>query len=288
MSASSASSTSSASPLMLLASVLLHGIALSALVLFSATVLAPSRPVEVEPTQVKLVEAPGGTPIMEKITPDPDSVVETPLPHEAALVDTPAQPEPQARHKVERKLSSAVAPTAIPLKQRRTKPKTVEAPPKDKPNPDKDVKKEDPQAFLDKRLAAIQSSVDKKRAADSKTNPNKRGLTRLGVQDQHSGLLDPEIARWFGTVRRNVNSRWSVFEDSRNLDRATVIGVKLGDNGELVHATVDETSGDKTFDSSAMSAVFQAAPFPPLPEQLREKIRQAGGLALRFTRGGMQ
>jgi TonB family protein len=68
----------------------------------------------------------------------------------------------------------------------------------------------------------------------------------------------------------------------------TVIGVKIADNGRLMDASVDKSSGDQVFDRSAMRAVFQAAPFPPIPSELKEKISKAGGLALRFTPKGMQ
>jgi len=64
--------------------------------------------------------------------------------------------------------------------------------------------------------------------------------------------------------------------------------VKLSDYGKLLDATVDESSGYLVFDRSAMRAVFQASPFPAVTPAIREKIQSAGGLALRFTAGGMQ
>jgi TonB family protein len=72
------------------------------------------------------------------------------------------------------------------------------------------------------------------------------------------------------------------------LERITIVGVRIADNGRLMDASVDESSGDQVFDRSAIRAVFQAAPFPPIPSELKEKISRAGGLALRFTSKGMQ
>ena len=72
------------------------------------------------------------------------------------------------------------------------------------------------------------------------------------------------------------------------MERVTIIGVKIADNGRLMDASVDESSGDQVFDRSAMRAVLQAAPFPPIPSELKEKISKAGGLAFRFTPKGVQ
>jgi colicin import membrane protein len=89
-------------------------------------------------------------------------------------------------------------------------------------------------------------------------------------------------------VRSRVNLHWSVFAEDQPVRRVTIIAVKIADDGELIDARVDESSGNQTFDLSAMRAVRQAAPFPSVPRMLREEIRKRGGLALRFTPGGMQ
>ena len=76
--------------------------------------------------------------------------------------------------------------------------------------------------------------------------------------------------------------------DQTKLDKIAVIGVQIAEDGKLVDASIDSSSGDKLFDNSALRAIFHAAPFPPIPQEVTDKIRQSGGLALRFTPGGMQ
>jgi colicin import membrane protein len=192
---------------------------------------------------------------------------------------------------VDRRTSSVVEPQIIPLKKRKTEPKSVSSQSQEKPKQEKVTKKEDPKTFLEKRLAAIRDNVNKKKSAESETGHAMGGSPNSGVSGQHqgSGITDLETARWFDIVRQRVNSQWSVFSDNRNVRSVTVIGVKISDSGELVNPTVDESSGDYVFDKSALRAVSRAAPFlPPVPEQVRVKIRQSGGLALRFTPSGMQ
>jgi hypothetical protein len=44
------------------------------------------------------------------------------------------------------------------------------------------------------------------------------------------------------------------------------------------NVAVDESSGDELFDKSAMRRILQGAPFPALPCEAAEKIRDAGGM----------
>ncbi|MGC8604942.1 MAG: TonB family protein [Desulfomonilaceae bacterium] len=98
-----------------------------------------------------------------------------------------------------------------------------------------------------------------------------------------------EIARWFEAVRNRINSHWSVLgEESKAPAKATIISVQLSDDGRLLEASIDSGSGDGFFDSSAMRAIYQSAPFPPMSPEISAKIRAEGGLALRFTPGGLQ
>ena len=61
--------------------------------------------------------------------------------------------------------------------------------------------------------------------------------------------------------------------DNRSVSEITVIGVRLGDDGRVMDVAIDESSGDETFDRSAIRAVLQASPLPPLTPETREKVR---------------
>ena len=66
------------------------------------------------------------------------------------------------------------------------------------------------------------------------------------------------------------------------------MGIKLAEDGRLIDARLDRASGDVVLDRSALRAVAQANPFPAVPTEVAEKIRQEGGLALEFTVRGMK
>jgi colicin import membrane protein len=276
-----------ASPWMLAISVALHGLFFALVIILSATFAKKLAPIE-QISSVKLVAAPASAAAMEKIEQSPPAVVaEVPS---AELEQTPVtadRPDPP-REAIEARAMRPPAKDIIPLKKRKSQPQRVEAAKK----PEKKAKEEpapkEPSAenHLQKRLASISKEVERRKKealAQSQRGPG--GVT--GSQGG-GGVVDEELVRWLEGVRNRINSHWSILGDQRNLQRVTVIGVKIAENGRLLDASVHNSSGDDVFDGSALRAVFQADPFPRVPSQVMERIQKAGGLALRFTPGGVQ
>ena len=177
------------------------------------------------------------------------------------------------------------------MKKRKQKPEKIE--PKKKPTEQKreaEKPKKEPEKklnsndFVEKRLAAIKKDLETKKSEKSKN----RGASGLDTPAGAGSSNDVEIARWFEAVRNKINSHWSVFGDEQKAARVTIISIQIGDDGQLLDASIDRSSGDRFFDSSAMRAIHQAAPFPAMTAEVSDKIKAAGGLALRFTPGGLQ
>ncbi len=186
----------------------------------------------------------------------------------------------------------------IQMKKRRQKPEKIEPKKKEieaKPKPDKtrveNEKKSNPNEFLEKRLAAIKKNLETKKPGKAQNIDDKGLETPAGAGGRASGngaSGDAEIAQWFDAVRRRINSNWSVFADEQRTPRVTIISLQLSKEGQLIHASIDSSSGDHVFDGSAMRAIHQSAPFPAMTSEISAKIQAAGGLALRFTPGGLQ
>jgi colicin import membrane protein len=66
-------------------------------------------------------------------------------------------------------------------------------------------------------------------------------------------------------IQQAVQSVWSRPPSARNGMRA-IIQIRMLPTGELVDATITESSGDPAFDRSAENAVYRAAPFRELQE----------------------
>ncbi|MGB9617977.1 MAG: TonB family protein [Desulfomonilaceae bacterium] len=241
--------------------------------------------------RVSLVEEPSPNPVAQTIARGPVRMQQPEVSEPLAQQELPAVALDAERKVIAYKTANQTDAAVIPLKKRKAAPRRIE---NSKPEPPKKQetktaeKKDDPKDFLERRLARIRSEVEKKK----KEQPAVRESTGL-ASGQRGGaargpVLSEDFVRWFEDVRGRINAHWSLIGDNRKREKFAVIGVKLSEDGRLLEATVDETSGDPLFDKSAMRAVFLASPFPPMPVEIREKIKQAGGLALRFSPGGIQ
>jgi colicin import membrane protein len=286
-------SPDAASPRMLLISASLHALFLFGIVILSFSMTKWPAPKDEVVSKVRLVNAESGPPVIEKAQQGPIKAPSA-LPREDvdAHMATPMERE-STRQTLETAAVNLAHKDVIPLRKRKKPAEHVEPPKKpDTKKPDEATakKKESPQTFLEKRLASIRKNVENRQTDAPPSSPGAADSQISGRNGSREGgaVAQEELLRWLEEVRNRINSRWLVFGDLRQVPRLTVIGVKIGDNGRLIDATVNESSGDEVFDKSALRAVFQADPFPAASTEVMGKIRKAGGLALRFTPKGMQ
>ena len=293
MSALLVRSRDGASPRMLAVSAVLHGLLLLIVMICSAALQVQRPPTPEEVTRVVLTEQPEGPPAAEKIQPGPVKDPEPTLPEDSQQTE-PLDPPPKLKREIvqAQELSKESPPAAVRLTKRKKPPKRVEAPKKEPAPPEKQEKKESPESFLENRLASLRKDVESRKSAPAarKPAPEAKAVPAQGSHGSASGngTVDAEAARWLALVKTRINANWSLPANGRQVERVAIIGVQISDNGALANVAVDSSSGDEFFDKSAMRAVFQAAPFPSPPTEVARKIRDAGGLALRFTPRGMQ
>jgi periplasmic protein TonB len=293
MTSSYSRSPAGASPWGLLLSVCLHGLMFLVVISLSISLSKVNKPVEESISRVKLVAPQAYSPVVEHIQQGPAEAPNV-LPEALIEPESPEKVSEKPRATLEARVVAPQNRDVITVKKRKKPPRRVEAakePDKKKPQPETAKKKEDPRSFLEKRLAAIRQDVESKKTDaaprhSAQGDGSRTSAPHNGKQGGPSG--DELLAQWFDGVKTRINAHWSILGDDRQLERVTIIGVRIADDGRLVDASVDESSGDQVFDRSAMRAVVQAAPFPPIPSEVEEKISKAGGLALRFTPKGMQ
>lgn len=275
---------------MLAISAGLHIVAIAFLIMSAKYFSVAPKVTDLGVTNVKLVEArPLTKSAMEQL---PQQAMEkTP---EIASIE-PSEPARKPNTEIEQlktvfAKAEPLAP-AIQMKKRKQKPEKIEPrkkPAEAKPKTEKPAKEPEKKLnsndFLEKRLAAIKKDLETKKSEKSRN----RGASGLDTPAGSGSSNDVEIARWFEAVRNRINSRWSVFGDEQKAARVTIISIQIGDDGRLLDASIDSSSGDRFFDSSAMRAIHQASPFPPMTADVSDRIKAAGGLALRFTPGGLQ
>jgi TonB family protein len=286
-------SRDAASPWMVLLSVCLHAAGIIAIVAVSFSITTPTKPRE---TRVTLVQVPIGPPVVEKIETGPAELPpDLPAPEVVEAPPLSAEDAEVSRDTVEQTKLTTLKSEPVQLTKRK-KPlqrMAAEKPPEKPKEPltkkEPPPKKEDDKAYMEKKMAALEEKVKNRRAESRSAAPrNETKPDGKGGQQGEAGA-DEESARWFNAVRRQVQSHWSLMADPRQIEGLKVkIGVNIANNGEVRGVSVDGSSGDQMFDNSAMRAVYQAAPFPPLPPQVNAEITRKGGLALNFTPRGIQ
>ena len=285
------------SPGMLIASLIIHGILLISLVVLYASSHERPESKYVNVSRVKLVEHPRPEDIEKKLKTETFSQVEEPEPAPlriAKLEKTDIRPKTQA---LTSKLLSSRSEKKIQIKKYKRKAQKIEAKKKTaedqidrNPEPQKS---KSPDEVIEKRLAEIRKQLKKKHEENSREISTHSSHTE-GDRGQSVGgnaeptVEDPQLVMWLEQVKQRINENWSILPHTTEFDKVAVIGVKMARDGSLLVASVDSSSGDELFDRSAIRAVHQASPFPPVPPQAVERIRVAGGLALRFTPGGLQ
>lgn len=268
---------------MLAVSLLLHGALMCAVILYSYRGTLAKKPPQPTITPVEIVAVSEGVPEPHKLDPGPPQVPPA-APQSDLKAVAPIREEPPARPDlIEAKTIKRKKQPRIKTKRRKRPPRTVEAP---KPEPQKQKpqpkeKKEDPGDLVEKRLDEIRKRLKEK----SKNATSRPGLPDR--PDRDPPTVDRELLLWFGKVRERINDHWAVVRGVSTEKRVASVGLELSRDGEVVKATVIRSSGDRLFDTSVLRAIFQSAPFPPIPPRVWEKIRKEGGLELRFNSGGL-
>ena len=272
-----------ASNSMMLVSIGLHLIALIAIIIMSYSFSSPAKVVGPVVSNVKLVESGASQVQLAKPEVSMSEPAIIPLTREFA---EPATAHAPVQERLTSSFSEAKPAPSLQLQKRKKPPQKIQET-KTVPTKKAAPKEPDNSKYLESRLSEIRSKMRDKpnetRSAENVETRPARSSGRVGAS-----AADMELVRWFELVKNKVNTHWSLLGDQTRLDKITVVGVQITEDGKLIDASIDSSSGDKLFDNSALRAVFHAAPFPPIPNEVNEKIKQSGGLALRFTPGGMQ
>ncbi len=75
------------------------------------------------------------------------------------------------------------------------------------------------------------------------------------------GVLDIYLAQ----LRERIRAFWAIPDVLLKEGVKAVIRVKIDEQGRLLLAKVEESSGDPNFDRSVLQALYKAEPFPPPP-----------------------
>ena len=107
--------------------------------------------------------------------------------------------------------------------------------------------------------------------------PEQRGVSKKISKE----LFELRFKEYYLMVSERITSLWVYGGSEKNL--VTIITMEIAPDGKLLKGEIENSSGVKAFDQSAINAVRKAAPFPPLPEEISDSSLSVG---LRFCPHG--
>ncbi len=119
---------------------------------------------------------------------------------------------------------------------------------------------------LKKALEKIKRNVRQRKAQGETTTPPAGGGT------------PGEKNLYFSAIRNQIMRSWILPENLiENLyDLEAIVNFTIHADGSISDIHLEEGSGNKTFDASAIRAIKQAAPFPAFPRAIRKKSIDIG------------
>jgi colicin import membrane protein len=101
--------------------------------------------------------------------------------------------------------------------------------------------------------------------------PGAAGFT-AGATGTGGGIVKgPEYVRYYNEMRARIKSSWTW--PGRRTDVRVTVSFSVQDNGEINGLRIIRSSGDRSYDESVIRAVRKATPFPPLPVNIKEELR---------------
>jgi len=144
---------------------------------------------------------------------------------------------------------------------------------KKEPLPDKESSS-DSEEKIEKeieRLRAIKA-ISNNKAEKEKTSEIEVIRRRLSDQSGSTGR-GKSIASdsYYALIKSKIESEWiHPGFDTKGLE--VIISINIGSDGKILLRTVEKTSGNMFFDSSAVKAISKASPLPPPPPHVEKEI----------------
>lgn len=236
-----------------------------------------AKPTEPQPA------APSPAKPAQPVAPTPPIPVAKPAPVIPAkpITPTPAKPAPTPA-----KPSQPTINVGKPTKPASPKPAQPPAPAKPatpvqaaqpaQPSPD--------EAKLNEALGQVQKELEQ-REATANTPPTAPGTTDgsgsgapAGVPGGQVGAADPGLAQYQSNVRSKIVRTWVRANTGPDAEQAirTRVQVRINASGQVIGKNVVKSSGNESFDLSALRAIERASPFPPPPAGLESEAVTEG------------
>jgi len=179
----------------------------------------------------------------------------------------------QAKDKRGRDLRSKKSQTKKTLMQKHSQKRTS-----DKGGVNLKKRKSTGNRTIDSALARIDNQLKQReiKLASAQIKDGETGQSPHG--GRKGSRFDPALIQYYNALKRKINRNWTTSKGQFEGQLVAKISVKIDIRGNILRSSFSKTSGDGSFDSSAMRAVRGAAPFPTPPASIRKEALTEGFL----------
>lgn len=131
---------------------------------------------------------------------------------------------------------------------------------------------------IDKALARIDQQLKQREVRLAMANKPNEDAGQSPVGGSSGVSVKQELIRYASQVKRQISRNWSVARKDFEGNLVTRIAVRIDANGNIMRSSYAKSSGNGSFDASAMRAVRNAAPFPKPPTLIRNEALTEGFL----------
>ncbi len=275
----------------LLYSISFHALVLILLLLFGSTPLPPPIPT----TQVTMIRlsrgsgnpsgslfpkppaAPKPTVVQPPPPPAPPIPVAKPAPIE------PVKPPPPVA-KPTKPVTQPENPQAVHLGKEKPKPTVAKSTPTAPAKPAVPKPPSPDEQKMNAALNGIQNELNQREAASAPSAPSAPGTPSGGGEvpafgsNPEIGAADPGYAQYQSSVRSKIIREWVRASSTPDGEQAirTRIQVRINASGAVISKNVVRSSGNESFDLSALRAIERASPLPPPPEGIKTEALSEG------------
>lgn len=123
------------------------------------------------------------------------------------------------------------------------------------------------------RVAALQKQRNVEIGA-AQTKTTNTGQSPDGGEEGTKAGQD--LIVYYNKVRRKISKQWIVIKSDFAGSLVSRIVVRIDVNGNIIDTRYKRSSGDGSFDASALRAIKRATPFPIPPGQIRQDLMKDG------------
>ncbi|HKY63917.1 MAG TPA: energy transducer TonB [bacterium] len=267
-----------------------HALVITLLLLFGGEGPPPPPP-KTQVTMIRLSRGAGdlNAPLFQKPAFQPKPTEPQPAPPQPAAPPIPvAKPAPVVPAKPITPPAPAKPPTPVQptvhLGKDKTPPKPQPAKPAQPQPPAQPAAPAPDEAKLAEALGQVQKELEQ-REVTAQTPPAPAGApdgsgsgAPAGVPGGQIGAADPGLAQYQSTVRSKIVRTWVRANTGPDDGQAirTRVQVRINASGQVIGKNVVKSSGNESFDLSALRAIERASPLPPPPPGLEAEALSEG------------